>query len=100
VAVPGELANYVRSVQERIAKNVIYPHVAKEAKAQGVVELTLSIIKSGAIVSASVSKSSGYAVLDDAALETVHRLSPYRAFPVDSTLRQITVTIPIVYQLS
>lgn len=99
IAVPGYMADYVRAVQERIARNVIYPKEAKEAKAQGVVELTLSIIKSGALSSASVRKSSGYPVLDDAALETVHRLSPYRTFPLDSTLKEVTVTIPIVYQL-
>lgn len=100
IAVPGYMADYVRSVQERIARNVVYPKAAKEARAQGAVELKLSIIKSGALSSASVSKSSGHAVLDEAALETVHRLSPYRTFPLDSTLKEVTVTIPIVYQLN
>lgn len=100
VLVPGYMANYARSVQERIASNVLYPKAAKEANAQGIVELTLSIIKSGALASASVSKSSGYAVLDEAALETVHRLSPYLAFPLDSSIKEVTLTIPIVYQLN
>jgi protein TonB len=63
------------------------------------VELNVSIIKSGSLVSASIGKSSGSTVLDEAALETVHRLSPYSAFPPEATFKQITVTIPIVYQL-
>jgi TonB family protein len=100
VLVPGYMASYARSVQERIASNVLYPKAAKETKAQGSVELTLSIIKSGALASASVSKSSGYAVLDEAALETVHKLSPYLAFPLDSSIKEMTLTIPIVYQLN
>ncbi|MFA6378502.1 MAG: TonB family protein [Candidatus Omnitrophota bacterium] len=99
IAVPGAMAVYVRSVQERIAKNVFYPNVAKESKTQGMVELNVSIIKSGSLVSASIGKSSGSTVLDEAALETVHRLSPYSAFPPEATFKQITVTIPIVYQL-
>lgn len=99
VSVPGDMAVYVRSVQERIAKNVFYPKAAQEAKTQGTVELNLSIIKSGSLASASVNKSSGSTLLDEAAMETVHRLSPYSAFPSDVTLNKITVTIPIVYRL-
>jgi pilus assembly protein CpaC len=99
IVMPEKMASYVRSIQEHIAKNVYYPKLAKESKAQGAVEINLSIIKSGALVAASVSKSSGSKMLDEAALETVQRLSPYRAFPSDVTLKQLTVTIPIVYQL-
>jgi len=98
ISVPGEMAVYVRSVQERIANNVYYPKVAQESKTQGTVELNLSIINSGSLASASVSKSSGSVVLDEAAMETVHRLSPYSPFPSDVALKKITVTIPIVYQ--
>lgn len=97
--VSGDMAFYVKDVQERIAKNVVYPKAARDSKQQGVVEVALSILRSGALVSASTNKSSGYAILDEAVMETVHRLSPYRAFPSETTLKKITVTIPIVFQL-
>ena len=100
VMVSGEMAFYAKEVQERIAKNVTYPKAARESKQQGTVELALSILRSGALVSASVNKSSGYTILDEAAMETVHRLSPYRAFPSETTLKKVTVTIPIVFQLN
>ncbi|MCX5681545.1 MAG: TonB family protein [Candidatus Omnitrophica bacterium] len=100
MAVPVYMRDYVKSVQERIAQNVVYPRAAREVKAQGTVELTLTIIKSGALAAASVNKSSGYVILDESALETVHRLSPYCAFSIDSPLREVVVTIPIVYQLN
>lgn len=100
VLVSGDMAFYVKDVQERIAKNVTYPKAARDSKQQGTVDVALTILKSGALASASVNKTSGYTILDEAAMETVHRLSPYRAFPSETTLKKITITIPIIFQLN
>lgn len=100
VLVSGDMAFYVKDVQERIAKNVAYPKAARDSKQQGTVDVTLTILKSGALASASVNKTSGHTILDEAAMETVHRLSPYRAFPSETTLKKVTITIPIVFQLN
>ena len=55
IAVPGIMAEYIRSVQEHIAKNIFYPQFAKDTKAQGAVEVALTIITTGSLVTASVS---------------------------------------------
>lgn len=99
VAMPEQIASYARGIQEQIAKNIFYPPSARESQEQGLVEINLTVLNDGALVAASVSKSSGSSALDEAALETVQKLSPYSAFPSELTFKQLTLTIPIVYQL-
>ena len=94
-----EMTGYIRSVQQQIAEKTLYPAAAKEAKAEGTVELRLTIIKSGTLVSASVKKSSGSTILDNDALEVVRSIASFGAFPSSVTLKHIIATIPIVYQL-
>ncbi len=100
ISVPGNMAGYVQSVQKKIARNLIYPREAKKLNLQGAVSLELILLQNGALLSSSIQQSSGYPVLDQAALNTTQRFSPYGRFPSDVRAKEIKVTIPIVYRLN
>ncbi|MDP8265187.1 MAG: TonB family protein [Candidatus Aceula lacicola] len=99
ISVPANIAEYVRAIQKRIAQNLVYPEGAKQAKLEGAVDLELVLLRNGAVLSVMIRQSSGYPVLDQAALNTVQRFSPYGNFPSDVSAREIKVIIPIVYRL-
>ncbi|MDP8265710.1 MAG: TonB family protein [Candidatus Aceula meridiana] len=98
-SVPGNLASYVRRIQEKIAKKLIYPQAAKDDNQQGQVVLDVSVHKDGGLLLASVRESSGHTLLDEAALQTARQNSPYGHFPELISAEKLTITIPIVYRL-
>ena len=94
-----DMLSYVRSMQENIAQHIVYPEEARLNSWQGTVRLALRILNDGTLVEASVKESSGYELFDNNALLTAKNLAPYSAFPSNTTLQELTVTIPLVYSL-
>ena len=91
---------YSRTVQEIILKNVGYPLEAQRTNLSGEVNVSLHLLSSGQLVGVVVSQSSGHKLLDNAAVFTVKKLSPYPPFPKDLMLKEIWVEVPIAYQMN
>ena len=78
-------AQYVddwRAKVERVG-NLNYPEQARRQRIFGSLQLTVSIRSDGSVENIEVSRSSGQAVLDDAAKRIVSMAAPYAAFPPD-----------------
>ncbi len=76
-------ARYVedwRAKVERIG-NLNYPQAARDQKLYGSLKLTVSIRADGSLESVTIDRSSGYKVLDDAAINIVRLAAPYSPFP-------------------
>ncbi|WP_408354203.1 energy transducer TonB [Paraburkholderia phytofirmans] len=71
----------------------VYPKAARDAKQEGTVTVQLQMAADGKLTNVSVARSSGYAALDDAAIDALWytRCSPPG--------RAITTTQPIVFTL-
>lgn len=93
-----ELKDYIKTVQLKIINAVYYPQEAKELGWEGTVNLILRLASSGDLKEATISQSSGYKALDDAALEVVQKQSPYSAFPHQVKLEELKIQVPIVYR--
>ncbi|HAJ57683.1 MAG TPA: hypothetical protein DCL35_07985 [Candidatus Omnitrophica bacterium] len=91
---------YMRTVQEKILKNVSYPLEAQRANLSGEVVLSLHLLANGQLIGVVVSQSSGHKLLDQAAIFSVKRQAPYPQFPKGLFLKEIWVEVPITYQLS
>jgi protein TonB len=73
--------DYARRVRELLQGNASYPMAARVQRLQGRVELALRIGRDGRLVGARVATSSGYSVLDDAAIASAHGLGSFPAPP-------------------
>ncbi|MFN3892513.1 MAG: TonB family protein [Beijerinckiaceae bacterium] len=85
---------FMAAVAARLARNKPSTDVA--AVAQGVVTVTFGIGASGEAQSPRVVRSSGHAVLDQAALQTVRKASP---FPVPPPGAPRTFTVPMRFNV-
>ena len=90
---------YSKLVQKRIVDNLVYPAPAQEAGFQGPVKLSLKLSPQGDLLVAKLKETSGYQVLDDAALKCAQETSPYPPFPPEIKEKEIWMDIPIIYQL-
>ncbi|MFN3260822.1 MAG: TonB family protein [Pikeienuella sp.] len=64
----------------------------------GVVEISLMVDRSGALLSASVAKSAGAPALDEAALAAVRAAAPYPAAPGALGQGPFGFTLPVVFR--
>lgn len=78
-------AAYVESWRQKVEKigNLNYPEAAKDQKLHGQLRMTVSIRANGSVERIEIDKSSGYAVLDNAAKRIVEMSAPYATFPED-----------------
>lgn len=82
------------SQQVEVVGNRNYPKQALAKGIHGDLRLLAVIDVNGALVKAKVLKSSGYHLLDDAALNIVHKAAPYAPFP--PSIRKNTDHIEII----
>ncbi len=73
--------DYFRNTVERIG-NRYYPTAAKEQNLSGDVRLMVILHPNGSVKAVTLLKSSGHAVLDEAAKASVRYGAPYKQFPV------------------
>jgi pilus assembly protein CpaC len=99
LGVPKEMTGYVRDVQERISRSIAYPAEAQRYGWEGTVKVGMLILNDGTLAFALVKESSGHDVFDEVALNTAKQLAPFTAFPSDTDLQELNMTIPIVYSL-
>lgn len=79
-------AAYMRGWVDRVERvgNLNYPQQAREQHLHGDVILTVGMNRDGTLNSIDVTQSSGYAVIDKAAIAIVRLCAPFPALPPDS----------------
>ncbi len=94
------MTEYVNDVQRKISQSIMYPQEARQYGWEGTVKLGVLILNDGTLAFALVKESSGHDIFDEGALNTTKRLAPFSAFPPDTDLQELNMTIPIIYSLS
>lgn len=89
-------ARYLDSFRRTVERtgNLFYPQQAKAKGIYGEVRLLVAIRSNGSVEKVKVLKSSGHRILDDAAVSSVRRASPFEAFPAE--LRKDTDVLEII----
>ena len=100
IGIPQEMTDYVRDIQQKISQAIVYPSEARQYGWEGTVKVGMLILNDGTLAFALIKESSGHEIFDEVALSTTKRLAPFRAFPTDTDLQELNVTIPIVYSLN
>ncbi len=88
-------ARYIEDWRIKVERvgNQNYPDAARQQKIYGKLQLTVSIKADGSLEDVEVSRSSGYKLLDAAAVAIVRRAAPYSPFPEDVRKKADVVVI-------
>jgi pilus assembly protein CpaC len=97
---PEYLADYTRMIQSKISQAATYPEEARQLGWEGTVRLSLRVLPDGTLSVVKVKQSSGYEIFDDNAIEAAKKSAPFPAFPLELRAREITIEVPVVYNLT
>ena len=96
---PGKLSQYYMEIRSKVAKQQVYPRIARMQGLSGRVLVTFVLSKNGNIFEAKVQSSSGHEILDRSAVEAVKSAQPFPVFPEFFNRDSVRVEIPLVYNL-
>lgn len=91
--------DYLAALARQIHRKKYYPKAARLNRQEGRVVVTFVIQGSGLITDIRVTRSSGSATLDKAAVQTLERISPFHAIPGELSMDRWEIAVPIEYSL-
>ncbi len=86
-------------IQKKIARNKVYPSFARKLGHQGKTQVSFELGKDGTLLALAISKSSGFEILDEAALDAVRNAGPYPSLPKELNKESLTFQLPISFIL-
>lgn len=93
-----EIGDWQKSIVLKIHENKRYPKLARRKRIEGEVKLQFTIDRYGKIISKEIAKSSGWPVLDNAALKVLQKIGKLPTPPNHLTGDSFTLVIPIRYR--
>lgn len=90
---------YLAYIRQAIDERKIYPRNAKKLGQSGTVEVTFTVLSDGIITAISLSGSSGFTLLDNAALQILTQLAKVKPIPKELAKSSWEITIPIEYAI-
>ncbi len=94
---PGD-GRYLGLLRSRVEAALVYPAPARRRGLTGVVELEIRLGLDGSVERITVARSSGHALLDQAAVRGVAAAAPFPP-PADLPSGPLTVLLPIAFEL-
>ncbi len=91
--------HYLMAVFARVQQAKRYPARALARGDQGRAVVSLSIQRNGALADARLTRSSGSALLDEAAMESVRRAAPFPAFPPEVGGSMLVINAPMNFTI-
>ena len=91
--------DYLADLVNAIHRNKYYPRKARRRSEQGTVVVGFTIEQDGSLSEIGVRSSSGIRRLDDAALKTLRKLTPFRPIPEALNRDRWPITVPIEFRL-
>ena len=94
---PGD--DYLDRVRRRLRQFQKYPEEAVKQKQEGTVVLAITVARDGSVLDATVARSSGFPLIDEAAVKMARDATPLPPFPPTYTQVQRTFDIPQKYEI-
>ncbi len=92
--------HYLAALAASIDRRKYYPRVSRRRGEEGRVVVSFVIRKTGELTDLTVTESSGSRRLDEAALKTLRRISPFQPIPEALARDAWSITVPIAFHLS
>jgi protein TonB len=93
------VADWRSMVVSKLQSAKRYPSGAESRREQGVVTLSFTLSRTGAVLSRSIARGSGYPELDQEVLSMVQRAAPFPPFPAGMTQASQHLTAPVRFSL-
>ncbi len=93
------IPSWRRQVVGILERNKRYPATARAHHEQGIAQLAFSIDREGRVVASRIIKSSGSSTLDQESLDLVKRAQPFPPPPPELPGAQISLTVPIRFNI-
>jgi len=90
---------FTGKVRQRIAEAKYYPRVARRRGMEGQPVIAFTLDKQGRLQKVDLARTSGYTLLDQAALEAVQNGAPYPEIPAPLKMDSIQLKLPISFIL-
>jgi protein TonB len=94
---PGD--DYLDRLRRHLSRFKRYPAEAVKRKQQGTVFVTFVLARDGAVLEAQIQRSSGFPLLDQAALDMLRNASPVPGLPASFTGDRARLTIPADFSI-
>ena len=91
------VSNYPGKVVSKLRRALRYPAAARSQGLRGEVQVAFTVSASGGVGGVRVVRSSGSAILDKAAVDTVRRAAPFPAIPADAGRSSWPFTVPLAF---
>lgn len=96
----GRMAeDYLAALVKAIERHRFYPRMSRRLNEEGTVEVRFVVQRNGRLTDITVERSSGSQRLDEAALQTLGKTTPFAPLPAALEREQLSLTVPIVYRL-
>ncbi|WP_018236462.1 energy transducer TonB [Ensifer sp. BR816] len=89
------LDNYKGKVQRKLNRAKRYPAEAKRQSLRGVAHVRFTVTSDGGLAGVGLARSSGSPILDQAALDTVRRATPFPPIPAEARRGSWPFTVPV-----
>ena len=93
------MLRYQDMIKQRIEAHRRFPRWARERGFEGTVHLSFIVLVDGQAQDINVVHSSGFNILDDEAVSTVRRASPFSPIPPALNLSRLAIEVAIVFML-
>lgn len=90
---------FIGQVRQRIANAKYYPRMARRRGMEGQPVIAFTLNKNGRLMKVDLAQTSGYQLLDQAALEAVHQGAPYPEIPAELKRDTFKFKLPISFAL-
>jgi protein TonB len=92
--------HYLAALAASIDRRKYYPRASRRRGEEGRVVVSFVIRKTGELTDLKVTESSGSRRLDEAALKTLRRISPFQPIPEALARDAWSITVPIAFHLN
>ena len=94
-----ETQHYLAALAARIDRSKFYPRASRRLGEEGMTLVGFVIQRNGELTDIHVVESSGHRRLDEAALKTLRRVTPFERIPDAIDRERWPITVPIAFSL-
>ena len=94
----AEVSNYPGKVASKLRRALRYPKAARKDRLKGQAVVSFTVAANGSVSSIRIVRSSGSLILDNAALEAVHRAAPFSPIPSGAGRNSWRFSVPLAFK--